>query len=273
MRTIAHISDLHFGKEDTSLGRELLASLERAQPSLVVISGDLTHGARPWQFEQARSFIDSIGAPTLVVPGNHDIPAYNVVRRFLRPLHAYRTHITDDLAPAYSDDEMIVVGLNTARARTLKEGRVSRAQLRDLHHAFSQFPQDHRVRIVVSHHPVVIASARWDRRKRTSIRKPVRVINACEACAVDLFLSGHVHRTLSGDVRAHHPGTRRPMVAAQAGAALSRWHLKEPNAYNIVSIHPHQITVSYRCWDAGSFVERESMTFARKQHACAPSNT
>src|SRR6185437_1430701 len=89
MRLVAHISDLHFGRHDTAIVDALIAQFGEMRPHLVVLSGDLTQRARSAEFAQAKKFIDRIGAPVVIVPGNHDIPLYNVMRRFFSPLEKY----------------------------------------------------------------------------------------------------------------------------------------------------------------------------------------
>src|SRR5947199_6327008 len=89
MRTLAHISDLHFGRHDERAVEALLASLDYHRPDLVVVSGDFTQRARSSEFEMARAFLARVAAPKLIVPGNHDVPLYDVVGRFLAPLTKY----------------------------------------------------------------------------------------------------------------------------------------------------------------------------------------
>ena len=119
MRTIVHLSDLHFGRTDPELVEPLISAIRRLNPTLLAVSGDLTQRARSHQFREARAFLDALPQPKIVVPGNHDIPLYNLYNRFFQPLDKYRRHITDDLQPTYSDDEMIVVGVSTARSLEL----------------------------------------------------------------------------------------------------------------------------------------------------------
>ena len=104
MRTIAHISDLHFGTEVPAVARALIDDLEKNAPSLVVVSGDLTQRARRKQFDAARAFLAQLPRPQLVVPGNHDVPLYDVIRRFAAPLKRYGRFISADLNPTFSDD-------------------------------------------------------------------------------------------------------------------------------------------------------------------------
>ncbi|MGI8470107.1 MAG: metallophosphoesterase, partial [Pyrinomonadaceae bacterium] len=73
MRTIVHISDIHFGKIDYAVVKRLKEKICEINPNLVVVSGDLTQRARTEQFVEAKAFLDSLPKPQIVVPGNHDI--------------------------------------------------------------------------------------------------------------------------------------------------------------------------------------------------------
>src|SRR5689334_2326067 len=136
MPIIAHISDLHFGTEDPAVAQGLLADLCEIQPTLVVNSGDLTQRGRTSQFVAARAFLDRIPFPQLTVPGNHDIPLYDVVQRFVAPLYRYKKYITPNLAPRFDHDQFVVFGVNTARSLTWKNGRISLDQIREIKAAF-----------------------------------------------------------------------------------------------------------------------------------------
>src|SRR5215204_859118 len=129
VRTLVHLSDLHTGRVDPALLAPLTAAIADARPHLVVFSGDLTQRATRTQFREARAFLDGLTAPYLVIPGNHDVPLWNVARRFVTPLARYKRFITTDLEPVFQDDEIVVVGVNTARSFTWGEGRISRIQV------------------------------------------------------------------------------------------------------------------------------------------------
>ena len=103
MRTLVHLSDLHFGRVDQALLGPLRELVHSIAADVVVISGDLTQRAKAEEFEEARAFLDSLPGPQIVVPGNHDISLYNVLRRFARPLSRYRRYITDNLEPVFID--------------------------------------------------------------------------------------------------------------------------------------------------------------------------
>src|SRR5206468_3816153 len=84
--------------------------------------------------------------------GNHDISLYNVFRRFLAPLDRYKRYITEDLTPSYVDDEIAVLGVNTARSLTFKDGRVNREQIERIRATLDALDPGI-TKVVVTHHP------------------------------------------------------------------------------------------------------------------------
>ena len=132
MRVIAHLSDLHFGKIDAELLEPLRRLLHALKPDVLVVSGDLTQRAKPEQFREARRYLDTLPKPQVVVPGNHDVPLYNVLDRFLRPLTKFRSIIEPDLSPCHIDQEIAVLGVNTARSFVVKDGRINKEQIAQL---------------------------------------------------------------------------------------------------------------------------------------------
>src|SRR5687768_13580306 len=99
MKVIAHLSDLHFGTEDPVVAVALLHELDGTSmpvPTLVAVSGDLTQRATDTQFHACREFLDMLPGPFLVVPGNHDVPMFDVISRFFHPFRRYRRHINDN---------------------------------------------------------------------------------------------------------------------------------------------------------------------------------
>src|SRR6202163_3487806 len=129
MRSLVHLSDLHFGRVDPTVVGPLIEAVNRLKPDLIAVSGDLTQRARSGQFRAARTFLDALPQPQIVVPGNHDVPMHNVFRRFMQPLNKYRRYITAELRPSYADAEIVVVGVNTARSLTIKSGPLNEKQV------------------------------------------------------------------------------------------------------------------------------------------------
>lgn len=124
MPVVAHISDLHFGRTDTTVVEALLGDLARQRPDLVIVSGDLTQRARTRQFAEARDFLDRLPAPALVVPGNHDIaPLYRPLNRLFRPRAKFERHLPGHADwPLWHDDKLVAVGLDSTRPCAGKAG-------------------------------------------------------------------------------------------------------------------------------------------------------
>src|SRR5882757_719170 len=150
MKLIVQISDMHFGRIDYDVTEKLRETVTAIKPDLLVVSGDLTQRARSHQFQEAREFLDSMPKPQIVVPGNHDVPLHNVFSRFISPLAKYKKFITDNLRPFYMDDELAVMGINTARSFTVKGGRINSGQITAIREKFCGL-KDEMLKAVVTH--------------------------------------------------------------------------------------------------------------------------
>jgi 3',5'-cyclic AMP phosphodiesterase CpdA len=265
MRTIVHLSDIHFGKDDPPVVEGCVADVAAQEPSLVVMSGDFTQRARAWQYKDAVTFMGRLPQPQLVVPGNHDIPLFNLFDRFLRPLRNYRRYVTTDLRPVYQDEELLVVGINTARSWTWthdgfwKDGRISEEQLLDIKLRACELPATV-FKIVVTHHPFIPPPGE---RIHGIVHGAKRALDQMEQCNIDMCLAGHLHMGYSGDVRTHHEAVKRSIISVQAGTATSTRRRNEPNAYNVITINPDRVTIQVRTWDAGKFADGAKTHFAR----------
>ena len=261
MRRIAHISDLHFGTEDAETVEGLLTDLLAVKPDLVVVSGDLTQRAKRHEFAAAQTFLNRVPFRQLVVPGNHDIPLYDVGRRFLRPLHRYRRYITSDLAPTFIDNEIAVLGINTARSATWKNGRISLEQIRGVKTSLCS-KNASLFRIVVTHHPFLPPPTGVP---PDLVGRGPLALQTMEACAVDLLLAGHLHVVYSGDVRTYDLAVKRSILVAQAGTAVSHRRRGEPNAYNLIDIdgRASRVTIGVRVWSGGIFQTGVTTRYAK----------
>ena len=268
MRTIAHISDLHFGRIDPAVVQGLERDLVgRPAPSLLVCSGDFTQRARAGQYRDAAEFMARLPTPQLVVPGNHDIPLYNLIRRFFFPLTRYTRHITRDLRPSYQDQELLVVGINTARPFTWhwrgfwKDGKISEEQLLDVELRAANLPHDV-FKVVVTHHPFIPPPGE---RPHGIVHGAARALDEMEKSNVDMLLAGHLHMGYSGDVRTHFEAAKRSVLSVQAGTATSTRRRGEPNAYNWITIDGRDdVTIEVRAWDGARFSPSVVRRFARR---------
>lgn len=266
MRQILHISDIHFGPHHLQpAAAGVLELAERRRPDLVVISGDLTQRAKPRQFRAARRFVDRLTTPTITVPGNHDVPMYRFWERLLDPFGAYRRNFASDLEPVVEDDEMLVVGLNTAFNWKIKEGRVSRSRLRRLEEVLAEAPAG-KAKIVVAHHELV-PPPRYDARRVLS--NAYEVVEVLARHGVELVLSGHVHQASVASSEAYYPSGRRPVMLVFSGTTTSgrgRGVEKGRNTCNWIHLDRDEIAISHLGWDGavGRFVERSRHCFPRR---------
>jgi 3',5'-cyclic AMP phosphodiesterase CpdA len=259
MKTIAHLSDLHFGTEVPEVAEALVADVRARAPTLVIVSGDLTQRARSAQFIAARDYLARLPQPQLVIPGNHDVPLYDVLRRFLSPLKRYCRFISSTLDPTFVDEEIIAVGLNTARSFTWKNGRISVEQIAALQGRLDEGGR--RVKVVVTHHPFLPPPGDVG---IDLVGRATRAMTVLDACNVDLLLAGHLHQGYAGDIRTHYPAARRAMIAVQAGTAISRrMRHGEANAYNLLTVERTLITIEVRAWNGRDFAPLRHTVYDR----------
>ena len=261
MRTIIHLSDLHFGRVDQALLGPLRDLIHSIAPNVVVISGDLTQRARSEQFEEARAFLDTLPGPQIIVPGNHDISLYNVFRRFVKPLDRYKRYITDDLDPVYIDDEIAVLGVNTARSLTFKDGRVNDEQVAKIREQFAGLPAQI-TRVVVTHHPFDLPQGFRD--DDLVDRAPMAMAAFAES-GVDILMAGHLHASHAGSTAERYQMDEYAALVIQAGTATSTRGRGEANSFNAVVTEDGHIRVERYSWDeaAADFVLAETERFER----------
>lgn len=255
MKLIAHISDPHFGKHDPTIARALLDELNTFGPALVVVSGDLTQRARRKQFDEARSWLAALEVPSLVVPGNHDISAFDVVRRILVPRHRYRAYVSRELEPWFVDDELAVSGIDTTKRVTTKHGRVTRAQAERATTRFAAHPR--RWRLLVAHHPLIVPPGfERDRADGSASALPI-----LEHAGVDVILTGHLHIPYSEGPAGRDPAHR--MIAVHAGTCMSTRLRGEPNGYNHLRFEGEAVTIVQREWAGDRFVDGRQKRYQR----------
>ncbi|MEO8809489.1 MAG: metallophosphoesterase [Rhodanobacter sp.] len=261
MRTLLHLSDLHFGRVDETLLAPLQTFARQLAPQLVVVSGDLTQRARGIEFRHARQFLDSLPTPQIVVPGNHDVPLHNVFSRFVSPRRKYCGFIGDDLQPVFEDDEIGVIGIDTSRSLTFKSGRINEEQIASLRATFAAMPAS-LTRVVVSHHPFDLPESYDD--DELAGRAPL-AMGVFAECGVDLLLAGHLHASHAGNTSARYPDLDHAALVVQAGTAASTRGRGEANSFNVIEIEPIQITVRRFAWHKAhrQFEESGVTRFAR----------
>jgi 3',5'-cyclic AMP phosphodiesterase CpdA len=259
-RTIAHLSDLHFGRAEAPKVEALRQIVVGLRPDVTAISGDLTQRARPEEFEQARAFLETLPQPRIVVPGNHDIALYNLYGRFVERLGHFQRHITDDLEPFFADGEIGVLGINTSRSLTFKGGRVNLHQLARVAERFEHLPR-HAIRVLVAHHPLDLPATS----PHTPVRRSTLASVALAASRVDIVLSGHHHLTHFADPAEPLRVGGHSALLVQAGTAVSSRIRGELNSFNVVLTGRDRITVTSYVWSdaAATFQPATTSRFER----------
>jgi 3',5'-cyclic AMP phosphodiesterase CpdA len=248
MRSIVHLSDIHFGRVNHQVISPLIEAITELKPDLVAVSGDLTQRARSHQFKEARAFLDRLPKPQIVVPGNHDVPLHNVWSRFLKPLRKYRRYITDDLRPFYLDEEIAVLGVNTARSWTIKGGRINEGQVAWMREVLCVL--DPRVvRIVVTHHPFDLPEGHDE---RNLLGRARMAMEALASCGVDVFLAGHLHVSHTTHTATRYKIKGHSALVVQAGTATSTRGRGEENSFNVVRVNRPHIEVERYEWQQSS---------------------
>jgi 3',5'-cyclic AMP phosphodiesterase CpdA len=261
MRTLLHISDLHFGRVDSRLVEALRASVEQLRPDVIAVSGDLTQRAKRREFAAASAFLGSLRPPKIIVPGNHDIPLYNVFTRFGKPLDRYRRYIGSQIEPSFMDEEIAVVGVNTARSLTFKGGRINADQVKRARDLFCHAAG--RVRILVTHHPFHFGSAR----DGDLVRRAGMALDRLRDCMPDVLLAGHMHAHEVGTTAQRYDLGGNSAVVVQAGTATSTRDRGEANSFNVLQVELRSIAVCRHEWQPGSdsFVARTAQKYVRRE--------
>ncbi len=257
MRIIVHLSDLHFGRVDEATTQPLIRQIKALQPHLVVVSGDLTQRARKVQFQEAGRFLESLPQPQIVIPGNHDVPAYNLFKRFLMPLKRYRRYVTDDLLPSYIDDEVAVFGLNSTRSLTTKHGRLREKDIVLVCEKFRHLTGAV-TKIVVCHHPFDLPI---NHTQRDLIRSAESAMRAFADCSVDIILSGHLHLSHTSHTAQRYRLQGHQALIVQAGTAISNRRRGETNSFNVLHLEDANLVVERLAWN----VKTSSYTLSKAE--------
>jgi 3',5'-cyclic AMP phosphodiesterase CpdA len=255
-----HLSDLHFGAHDEQLVEEVDSQADQLKPDLIVISGDFTQRARTEQFRQACEFLEGLrerGHEVLGVPGNHDVPLYDVLRRFMSPLARYRRFIDENLCPFVELPGVTVLGINTARSLTFKDGRINKGQVEFIRETFARTPSE-AMRVLVTHHPLF--ALRVGEHTDRAIGRQELALDVVEESGVDMLLAGHNHHASSQD--ASELVTRSGgVLVVQAGTATSTRVREQEQSFNTIDIEEGRATITVHAWKDDEFIPNDARAY------------
>lgn len=256
MTCIAHLSDLHFGRELPSIIDGLLSSLDELNPELIIISGDLTQRAKHREFKDAQAFLNQLKQPYMIIPGNHDLSMYRLWERFMYPWRKWRKYISSDLEPVVQKNGFTAAGVNTARRigfyLDLSRGRISQSQINQVCQVFKQTADDS-LNIVVAHHPFWLPQSSLN---RSLVGNRDNALQAFSEAGVDLILGGHVHLAYVEPVNG--------MIVSHAGTTTShRLIANQPNSFNVIKGDRHELMMEQMEWTGHAFECVEPNRFMR----------
>lgn len=227
MSVLLQISDTHFGTEQLQVVDALVTLARLQQPDLLVLSGDITQRARPAQFQAARALMDRLGGPFVAIPGNHDIPLFDVWTRMRRPYARHIAAFGAELEPIFASADMMVICVNTTRPWRHKHGEVSAQQIDRVAQLLDQAKPE-QLRVVVVHQPIAVTRAED---APNLLRGHAAALQAWAAAGADLVMGGHIHLPYVTSVG----GLARLLWAVQAGTAVSaRVRAGVPNSVNLL---------------------------------------
>lgn len=252
MKALLQISDPHFGTERASVVAALHALCRHLAPEVVVVSGDITQRARRKQFAAARAFVDSLDAPrALVIPGNHDVPLFDVLTRIVAPYREHRRVFGDDLEPELDAEDLLVLCVNTTRAYRHKHGEVSETQIERVAERL-RAARPEQVRVVVTHQPAAVFRP-GDAHDRLRGGEPA--LRAWAAAGADIVLGGHIHFPYLLAMHERLDDLERRLWVLNAGTATSsRTRHEADNSVNCIRYAPFEAHVQR--WDYGEVAER-----------------
>lgn len=255
MSALIQISDTHFGTEQPPVVEALLDLVRQIKPAVAVLSGDITQRARRSQFAAARRFVERLDVPqVLAIPGNHDIPLFNLAVRAFFPYGNFRRALGNALEPQFQSEAFLAICVNTTRPARHKDGEVSKEQIESVARCLHGATQG-QVRIVVTHQPVHVIRAHD---ARNLLHGHEHAVRAWSDAGADIIMGGHIHLPYLSPLSERFVDLPRRTWAVQAGTAVSS-RIREgiPNSVNIVLHTPGSPTCSVERWDfdagAGSF--------------------
>jgi 3',5'-cyclic AMP phosphodiesterase CpdA len=250
MSVLLQISDPHFGTVQPDVAEALVQFAHAEQPDLLVLSGDITQRATSGQFDAARAFCSRLAIPaTLSLPGNHDIPLFNVWQRVFNPYKHYLRAFGPRIETTLQTPAVRVIGVKTTRRWRHKNGEVSADQIERVV-AELQEAAPHQLRVVVVHQPVMVLREE-DEHDRLRGWEPA--VRAWAAAGADIVMGGHIHLPYVCEMSSQVAGLYRRIWCVQAGTALStRVRREAPNSVNLLRHDPDQALCWVERWDHSS---------------------
>lgn len=254
--SIVHFSDLHFGRIKSQVLDDLKAYLSenKNRLNMVIITGDLTQRAKKEQFIAAKDFLDKITIPVFIVPGNHDVPLYNLFLRFFTPYSRYKKYMGPLISNYYEDEHLAIFGLWTVNPFKIADGKISADDLLKATEKFKSTSSS-KIKILAGHHPI----ATYEEPK---IKK---LFEKLIALGPDFLMWGHDHQ--SSVKYFDEKNQTKPLMIA-SGTTFSSRVREEANSFNLIEVTGNDVMITTMVHkDEGGFqAEKHFATKLHKAH-------
>lgn len=260
--SILHFADIHFGAEDAQALASLDAVIDRLQPDVCVISGDITQTGSEAEFEASAQWLGTLPGPKVICPGNHDTPMFGLLDRMIRPFSRYKHYIDPFDVGLFEDDHVIIQSLNTARGVQMSlDWSLGIVDLESLGQTIDRFQQSDwtKLRFLNVHHPFIYPpEAPLQKETRHGPEGLRRLADG----QVDGVLSGHVHIPF---VVEREPGESE-LLSISAGTLSTRRRGNNPS-FNHIEITSDELIVTMVEFTDGTFLRSETFRKARSELA------
>lgn len=274
--TLVHVSDLHFGRDaDLAQTREIAALMPLLAPDVVCVSGDLTQRARHGEFQAALAFLERVGAiaPTITLPGNHDVQWWESPFHLLgteRLYAKYRRWLGRELTPTLERPGVMICAALTSHGVAAGsmtwnlndmavKGHLPASEVERVRRCFDGAAPG-AGRVLMLHHNVLrgnisqrMGLARWKEAQRRLVE-----------LGPDVILCGHDHEEATALL-----GER--VVVSCSSTHTPRTRGKRRSAFNVIRLEPARIGVRHWWWGGAEFTPSDETWYprARRQGADA----
>jgi hypothetical protein len=161
-----------------------------------------------------------------------------------------------------------VIGVNTARSLTLKDGRINAQQMARVHSRFRDL-DDRLTTIVVTHHPFDLSEGHGRGR---IVGRASLAMRAFATCGADVLLSGHLHLSHTSNTATRYRADGFAALVVQAGTAASTRGRGEANTFNVIRCDGDDVGLERMTWDAqaGRFLDAGREAFHYTSQGWSP---
>ncbi|MBX7246082.1 MAG: metallophosphoesterase [Candidatus Sumerlaeaceae bacterium] len=262
---IIHCSDIHFGHgHRPECSAALLSRVRELNPDAVIVSGDLTMRARGGQFARAEEWLKQLPTPVMVIPGNHDIPLYNLALRLTNPFRNYRRFAEPHSTNPIELPCLRAIGINTINPHRHQQGIIDGVTRDRVCEWLTAQPQDAWRLVVIHQHVKDIPG----HHRPGAIPGARETLEAWARAGAHAVLHGHIHFDYAQTADQLFPGFPVPMLVIAAGTgsnARTRGKAGTTNSFHLVEFSQEKLEISTQRWNSmsGRFEADQPVVFPR----------